>query len=81
MAVGIHDISLAVRSLSFAGAYCYSSAAAQRMISIPLSKSLDARVFGKFLSYRTSSYVNRSVSHRLPSRTGNRISRFSTRRG
>lgn len=32
------------------GAYCYSSAAAQRMISIPLSKSLDARVFA--IDYR-----------------------------
>lgn len=32
------------------GAYCYSSAAAQRMISIPLSKYTDARVFA--INYR-----------------------------
>jgi len=37
------------RLILFSGAYYSSSAAAQRMLTIPLSKYTNARVFGKFL--------------------------------
>ena len=42
--------SLLMRSLS--GAYYLSSAAAQRILSIPLAKYTDSRVFGKSLSIK-----------------------------
>ena len=39
-----------VANLSLVGAYYLSSAAAQRLISIPLAKYTDSRVFGAFAS-------------------------------